>query len=131
MKNFTHFYFFFQKVIMVLIMLGLHKAFLNSCLPYSCSYLLKQLCVNFICPSSWLCSRCLHSCYSSKLTFLMFSKLVFLLLFLDTILLLFSIAFLLLQVHVLIAILSRVLVTPSSCFCCSRLIVRILVASSS
>ncbi len=54
------------------------QASLSSCLPYSWCFLLKQLCVSFICssyrlPFCWLCS-----CYSSKLVFLMLSKLTFL-----------------------------------------------------
>jgi hypothetical protein len=41
----------------------------------------EQLCVSFICSYFWSCSCCSHSCYSSKLTFLILSKLAFLMLF--------------------------------------------------
>jgi hypothetical protein len=124
---------FSQKAIMVFIMLELHEPhWVLVCLTLA-PLLFQQLCVSFNSSSSWSRSSCSHSyysskiaflmflsshscyfpcsCYSFKLTFLMFSKLTFLLFFL--------VAFLLLQAHILVALLSCVLVTPSSNSCCS------------
>ncbi len=123
-------------------------ALLSSCLPYSCSSPLEQLCVSFISSSSWLCSCCSHSYCSTKFAFLMFSKLAFLLFFHILVALSSShswcspsshsccssrscsccssrshsccskLVFLLLQAHILVAFLDCVLTVPSSSSCC-------------
>ncbi len=122
---------------------------LSPCLPYSCSSLLKQLCVSFIysyfwSPSCWSCS-----CYFSKLVFLMFSKLMFLMFFQILVvflsshswcssklafLMLSKLAFLLLFLDTFLLFFSIVfllLQVHNKSICCSKFTTRVFVAPSS
>jgi len=84
-EKFTHFLSFFQKAIMVLIVLELHEPFwILVCLTHAPLFF-EQLCVSFICSYFQSCSCCSHSCCSHsccsfKLTLLILSKLAFLML---------------------------------------------------